>query len=303
MWLSSAVIAGWKEAKGRLLGVIDADLSHDPAILPDMIYSLLEGGADIALGSRYAPGGGVANWPWFRRFTSWVAIMLGRPICPARDVTSGYLLMKREVIEGVELNPIGFKINLEVMIKQMMKRVIVTDSGDTDLNVGVQLSLNNITKINRDALLTGKTPAQFKPVLLGISKASVETDSFLSAASFQETTKVLTDATIKGKVDHLIGLKENVIIGKLIPAGTGCTGNRPQNELVKEKAKELRDKRLARMHENEDEEFDKIVGANSLDEEASLHEDAAEAESILGGASLDAESIDIHESDSSVSAE
>ena len=115
--LSSAVIAGWKEAKGRLLGVIDADLSHDPAILPDMIYSLLEGGADIALGSRYAPGGGVANWPWFRRFTSWVAIMLGRPICPARDVTSGYLLMKREVIEGVELNPIGFKINLEVMIK------------------------------------------------------------------------------------------------------------------------------------------------------------------------------------------
>ncbi len=201
--------------------------------------------------------------------------------------------------QGIEISD----KHLEVMIKQMMKRVIVTDSGDTDLNVGVQLSLNNITKINRDALLTGKTPAQFKPVLLGISKASVETDSFLSAASFQETTKVLTDATIKGKVDHLIGLKENVIIGKLIPAGTGCTGNRPQNELVKEKAKELRDKRLARMHENEDEEFDKIVGANSLDEEASLHEDAAEAESILGGASLDAESIDIHESDSSVSAE
>ena len=103
----------------------------------------------------------------------------------------------------------------------MMKKVIVVDSGDTDLNVGVQLSLNNITKINRNALLSGKTPATFKPVLLGISKSSVETDSFLSAASFQETTKVLTDATIKGTVDHLIGLKENVIIGKLIPAGTG----------------------------------------------------------------------------------
>ena len=156
--------------------------------------------------------------------------------------------------QGIEISD----KHLEVMIKQMMKRVIVTDSGDTDLNVGVQLSLNNITKINRDALLTGKTPAQFKPVLLGISKASVE---------------------------------------------TGCTGNRPQNELVKEKAKELRDKRLARMHENEDEEFDKIVGANSLDEEASLHEDVAEAESILGDASLDAESIDIHESDSTLSAE
>ena len=100
--------------------------------------------------------------------------------------------------QGIEISD----KHLEVMIKQMMKKVIVVDSGDTDLNVGVQLSLNNITKINREALLSGKTPATFKPVLLGISKSSVETDSFLSAASFQETTKVLTDATIKGKVDH-----------------------------------------------------------------------------------------------------
>ena len=106
--------------------------------------------------------------------------------------------------QGIEISD----KHLEVMIKQMMKKVIVVESGDTDLNVGVQLSLNNITKINREALLSGKTPATFKPVLLGISKSSVETDSFLSAASFQETTKVLTDATIKGKVDHLIGLKE-----------------------------------------------------------------------------------------------
>ena len=160
--------------------------------------------------------------------------------------------------QGIEISD----KHLEVMIKQMMKKVIVVDSGDTDLNVGVQLSLNNITKINRNALLSGKTPATFKPVLLGISKSSVETDSFLSAASFQETTKVLTDATIKGKVDHLIGLKENVIIGKLIPAGTGCQGDRPQNEIVAAKAKELRDKRIARMNEvhNEDaEKFDKLV--------------------------------------------
>lgn len=128
----------------------------------------------------------------------------------------------------------------------MLKKVIVVDPGDTDLNTGVQLSLNNITQINRDALLQGKTPATFKPILLGISKSSVETDSFLSAASFQETTKVLTDATIKGKVDHLIGLKENVIIGKLIPAGTGCKGDRPQNEEVRAMAEKLRQKRLAR---------------------------------------------------------
>ena len=167
--------------------------------------------------------------------------------------------------QGIEISD----KHLEVMIKQMMKKVIVVDSGDTDLNVGVQLSLNNITKINRDALLSGKTPATFKPVLLGISKSSVETDSFLSAASFQETTKVLTDATIKGKVDHLIGLKENVIVGKLIPAGTGCQGDRPQNLIVAAKAKELRDKRIARMnevHSEEADKFDKLVsGSDDMD--------------------------------------
>lgn len=154
--------------------------------------------------------------------------------------------------------------HLEVMIMQMMRNVIVTDSGDTDLNVGVQKSLNEITRINRKFLLEGKQPAKFKPVLLGISKSSVETDSFLSAASFQETTKVLTDATIKGKIDYLAGMKENVMIGKLIPAGTGTKGHRPQNDIVAAKAKELRDKRLERMHQSdEDSEFKKIVHENT----------------------------------------
>ena len=194
--------------------------------------------------------------------------------------------------QGIEISD----KHLEVMIKQMMKKVIVVDSGDTDLNVGVQLSLNNITKINRNALLSGKTPATFKPVLLGISKSSVETDSFLSAASFQETTKVLTDATIKGKVDHLIGLKENVIIGKLIPAGTGCQGDRPQNLIVAEKAKELRDKRIARMNEvhNEDaEKFDKLV-SGSDDRDMMDTVDSSVEESILQDAeTTDNGSIDI----------
>ena len=194
--------------------------------------------------------------------------------------------------QGIEISD----KHLEVMIKQMMKKVIVVESGDTDLNVGVQLSLNNITKINREALLSGKTPATFKPVLLGISKSSVETDSFLSAASFQETTKVLTDATIKGKVDHLIGLKENVIIGKLIPAGTGCQGDRPQNEIVAAKAKELRDKRIARMNEvhNEDaEKFDKLV-SGSDDRDMMDTVDSSVEESILQNAeTTDNGSIDI----------
>ena len=194
--------------------------------------------------------------------------------------------------QGIEISD----KHLEVMIKQMMKKVIVVESGDTDLHVGVQLSLNNITKINREALLSGKTPATFKPVLLGISKSSVETDSFLSAASFQETTKVLTDATIKGKVDHLIGLKENVIIGKLIPAGTGCQGDRPQNEIVAAKAKELRDKRIARMNEvhNEDaEKFDKLV-SGSDDRDMMDTVDSSVEESILQDAeTTDNGSIDI----------
>ena len=194
--------------------------------------------------------------------------------------------------QGIEISD----KHLEVMIKQMMKKVIVVESGDTDLNVGVQLSLNNITKINREALLSGKTPATFKPVLLGISKSSVETDSSLSAASFQETTKVLTDATIKGKVDHLIGLKENVIIGKLIPAGTGCQGDRPQNEIVAAKAKELRDKRIARMNEvhNEDaEKFDKLV-SGSDDRDMMDTVDSSVEESILQDAeTTDNGSIDI----------
>ena len=99
------------------------DLSHDPNILPDMVYSITDGGADIAMGSRYVKGGGVRNWPWYRRFTSWVAIMMGRAICPVLDVTSGYMLMKRECIEGAELNPIGFKINLEVLVKGNYKTV------------------------------------------------------------------------------------------------------------------------------------------------------------------------------------
>ena len=168
--------------------------------------------------------------------------------------------------QGIEISD----KHLEVMIMQMMRNVIVTDKGDTDLNIGVQKSLNEITRINRKYLLEGKQPAKFKPILLGISKSSVETDSFLSAASFQETTKVLTDATIKGKTDHLRGMKENVMIGKLIPAGTGCHGHRPQNDLVAAKAKELRDQRLERMHQKEaDTQFDKLVAENTPAEESS----------------------------------
>ncbi len=153
--------------------------------------------------------------------------------------------------QGIEISD----KHIEVMIRQMLRKVVVLEGNDTKLNPGVQISLTEITKINRTALLSGKRPATFKPVLLGISKASVETDSFLSAASFQETTKVLTDAAIKAKRDHLIGLKENVIIGKLIPAGTGSLADRPMNHIVKEKADELRAKREERNRKEEEDDI------------------------------------------------
>jgi DNA-directed RNA polymerase subunit beta' len=116
----------------------------------------------------------------------------------------------------------------------------------------MQISLPQITNINRKALLSNKRPAIFGPTLLGISKASVETDSFLSAASFQETTKVLTDAAIKGKIDTLMGLKENVIIGKLIPAGTGAKNYRESTEEIMALAAELKLDREERNADKDD---------------------------------------------------
>ena len=104
----------------------------------------------------------------------------------------------------------------------MISKIRISDGGDTELLIGSLVNIKDFTDINKEAILKGKRPATGKPILLGITKASLETESFLSAASFQETTRVLTDASIKGKVDTLQGLKENVIIGKLIPAGTGA---------------------------------------------------------------------------------
>lgn len=122
-------------------------------------------------------------------------------------------------LQGVDIND----KHVEVMVRQMLRKVRVLDAGDTDLLPGTYADLFDYEEANRKVLLEGREPAVARPALLGITKASLETDSFLSAASFQETTRVLTEAAIKGKVDRLLGLKENVIIGKLIPAGTGMS--------------------------------------------------------------------------------
>ena len=130
--------------------------------------------------------------------------------------------MLREVqrvyrLQGVEIND----KHIEVIVRQMLKKVRIEENNDADVLPGNSMDVLEYNDMNEKLVAEGKTPADGKQVMLGITKASLATDSFLSAASFQETTKVLTEAAINGKVDHLIGLKENVLIGKLIPAGTG----------------------------------------------------------------------------------
>jgi DNA-directed RNA polymerase subunit beta' len=111
--------------------------------------------------------------------------------------------------------------HIETIVRQMLRRVRVKEVGDTDFLVGEHVERNVFEDVNRSMLEEGRQPAQAEALLLGITKASLSTESFISAASFQETTKVLTEAAMWGKVDHLRGLKENVIMGRLIPAGTG----------------------------------------------------------------------------------
>mgnify|MGYP002602929806 CR=1 FL=1 len=147
-------------------------------------------------------------------------------------------------LQGVEIND----KHVEMIVRQMLKKIRIEESGDSDVLPGVSMDVLDFNEMNEALIAEGKQPAEGKQVMLGITKASLATDSFLSAASFQETTKVLTEAAINGKVDHLIGLKENVIIGKLIPAGTGMkryrsvklnTDVEPQDEITLEDDDEI----------------------------------------------------------------
>ena len=121
--------------------------------------------------------------------------------------------------QGVDIND----KHIEIVVKQMLSKVKITEAGDTEFIPGTNENYMHFLKTNKRMEKEGKIPAEGERIILGITKASLSTDSFLSAASFMETTRVLTEASIKGKVDKLIGLKENVIIGKLIPAGTGIS--------------------------------------------------------------------------------
>ena len=198
--------------------------------------------------------------------------------------------MLREVqkvyrLQGVEIND----KHIEVIVRQMLKKIRIEESGDSDVLPGVSMDVLDFNDMNEKLLAEGKEPAEGKQVMLGITKASLATDSFLSAASFQETTKVLTEAAINGKLDQLIGLKENVIIGQLIPAGTGMKRYRQVNlntdfEKKEEKSPYAKAAMAALAQEEEDEEEDfQVVDAefpeeDFADEMTEEDEDASELE-------------------------
>ncbi|MCQ2795571.1 MAG: DNA-directed RNA polymerase subunit beta' [Bacilli bacterium] len=156
-----------------------------------------------------------------------------KKLLDASDITTVQNYMLSEIhkpycAQGIEIND----KHLEVIIRQMLCKVLVVDGGDTDLLPGTRVDVHKYTDANAKALLAGKRPAIARPLMLGITKAALETPSFLSAASFQETPRVLTDAAIKGKIDSLHGLKENVITGKLIPAGRGLKSEEEESAIV-----------------------------------------------------------------------
>jgi dolichol-phosphate mannosyltransferase len=167
--LSSAVIEGWNFARKEsvALGAMDADFSHDIAALPAMVQALESGGYGLAVGSRYVPGGGITNWPMRRIVTSRVACALARPLTRVKDVTSGYFLVRRDALEGVTLDPIGFKIGLEVIAKAHYGKAIEVPYVFTDRVEGVSKLnereiFNYLKQLSRlySAWIFGRAPSE-----------------------------------------------------------------------------------------------------------------------------------------------
>jgi DNA-directed RNA polymerase subunit beta' len=222
----------------RVVELFEARKPKDPAVVADV-----EGSVDFGDDSRgkrkilVVPAAGEPR-EYLVSKNKHIAVQKGDRVKPGEALTDGSVNPHDILrIEGVKplasylVNEVqeiyrfqGVRINdkhIEVIVRQMLRRVTVSDSGDTDLLVGDHVEQYRIIKLNQQMVAEGRKPASFEPLLLGITKASLSTDSFISAASFQETTKVLTEAAVCGKTDHLRGLKENVIMGKLIPAGSG----------------------------------------------------------------------------------
>ena len=181
-------------------------------------------------------------------------------------------------LQGVEIND----KHIEVIVRQMLKKIRIEQDGDSGFLPGMMVDILEFEDKNEELEAEGLTPATGEQIMLGITKASLATNSFLSAASFQETTKVLTEAAIKGKVDHLVGLKENVIIGKPIPAGTGM--------------RKYRDVKLDTELELDDEDVEEIEIIGGAETAVTL-EDAGSSEETEGEEEFDSELVTVGEAD------
>ena len=220
--------------------------------------------------------------------------------------------LQRHLVDAIQLvyRAQGVEINdkhVEIIIRQMMQKVRITDSGSTDYLPGEQLDRTEFDRVNREMIEKGGKPAEAEPILLGITKAALETESFISAASFQDTTRILTEAATVGKVDNLNGFKENVITGHLIPAGTGTEvmqsirlkylGTEIEPELAVQESERSVEEIAAAWRESENKSDAAIFGDDGEDDEDSLPDEAREmvadfdddAFSELGDDELDAE--------------
>jgi DNA-directed RNA polymerase subunit beta' len=225
----------------RVVELFEARKPKNPAVVADV-----SGEVDFGEDSRgkrriiVKPHGGAEPREYLVAKNKHIAVQKGDRVMAGEAMTEGSA-NPHDILRIEGVNPLasylvnevqeiyrlqGVRINdkhIEVIVRQMLRRVTIVHPGDTDYLVGDHIELVRIKKDNRELLAKGGTPATYEPLLLGITKASLSTESFISAASFQETTKVLTEAAVCGKVDTLRGLKENVIMGKLIPAGSGLS--------------------------------------------------------------------------------
>jgi dolichol-phosphate mannosyltransferase len=168
--LASAVLAGFGEARGDVLLVMDADLSHPPEAVPSLVTAV-DAGADLAVGSRYVKGGGTKDWPLKRRIVSRAACLMGNVLVPVRDCTSGFFAIRRTAIEGVKLNPIGFKIGFEVMARAKYSKVVEVPYVFRDRELGkskfgrreILQYLVQLGQVARDRVLPKSDPSVKKP--------------------------------------------------------------------------------------------------------------------------------------------
>ena len=202
----TGIVSFGKETKGkqRLIITDDQGQQHE-YLIPKYHHITVFEGEHVSRGEQIADGAPVPHD---------ILRLLG-----VEELTRYIVNEVQEVyrLQGVKIND----KHIEVIVRQMLRRVEITDAGDSKFLKGEQAERGAVAAANAELVAEGKQPARFEPVLLGITKASLATESFISAASFQETTRVLTEAAVNGKRDDLRGLKENVIVGRLIPAGTG----------------------------------------------------------------------------------